>query len=1567
MRVWLKRIGIVLLIPVVLLLLVFVVLYTPPVQNVIIKKAVDYASESTGLDIGFERFRLSFPLNLSVRNAFVKGTENDTLAYLDKLTVEVRLKPLFKGNISVKGVMLEALDLNTGDLLDGVILKGNVGKVYLNADSIILAEERALLNNITLSDADVNLFICDTTIADTTKSSIKWCIDLKKVELNNVAFACEMPCDSVYIDVRVNEAVLSDGFIDLGTGIYCASEFRAKVNEIFYGTDLNEAAPGIDFSHIQVTDVDLALDSLYYGGSTNLYATIRECAAKERSGLVVKSITGHIKSDSVQLEIPSFLLETASSKVQMQAVVPWLSIKDKEPEERLSLNAKVLIDKEDALLVIGNTSKTFQTYYPDTAFTLEVFADGNIEDITLRKFYAELPGAFHLNLTGSVRSLTDERLRTGKINCSVKTQDLDFVAGMFPSMLQQRFQIPDNMSLTGYLTIDKGKYSTEMLLQESLGKIRFSGNYHVFRKSYEAYLKIDSLEPVHFMPGDSIMWLTASIRAKGVGTDIYRASTQAEIEGQISDIYYGHYSISEVTVSGNLKNNHLQAELLSAYPLIKGRISIDGDIEKDKIKGMLIADIDSLDFYGLKMTDSPLSSSFQLFSEVETDLNKTYSLDVTLGNWSLAFENQTVRPKMLTLSFHSNADTTRASFYAGDMNIRLTGNAGLETLADKLTYLSGDVKKQLTRDSTINFQELRPYFPEMSIHINAERDNPLYNFLQGYNTFFETFKLDATISPEEGLNVNSTVLALVKDTLKIDTIRFDIWQDTLGLQYKADVVKKRFRNQDPFKVNANGYIREKDADILVLYVNGKGEKGLHLGANVKKVPDGFDFHFYPEKSVIAFLPFTISKDNYFHFKNLKEMHADLRLEGSLHSSLWIHSDHNDESMNEMMVELNHINLEEISKGFTDLPSLKGMLNATFRYEPDDNSFMIVADGNVDDLYYENGRIGELLLNATYMPVEKGTHQVDIHAFHDMSEIASLSVLYKEGRYEGKIDGIATVDQLPLNMFNAMVPDQMVRLNGSLNGKFDITGTDKKPILSGALKLEKGSAYVVPSSTTLYFDDQQIKMTKNKVKLDKYKIYAQKDNPLVIDGTIDATNTSRPVIDLKMSASNLQLIDAKKTSENLAYGKLFININSTLKGTPQSLRMRGSLRVLGNTNLTYVVPASQLDVEDNFIGLVTFTYFGDTLPRNTIRPYNFVRGARSAAVITGTDVLMTVSIDPVVRIRIDLDEEQSNFVELKGGGDLSLQYTSQGDMSLNGRYTLSDGTIRYSIPVIPLTDFSIKNGSYVDWNGDPMNPFLNISAYTRVRSSVNLDGQSRMVDFNAGIRLRENLDNVSVQFLLEAPTDAVIQNLLTSIGPEEQGKQAVSLLMTGVFLASEGAGSDNMDVGAALSSLLQREIKNMIGSLFGDVPFSFDVNTYDGTQGMGRRVDYIGRFYKDFFNERLNATLGVRYSTNDPVYGNRFFLDDISFGYRFDTDGSRAVNIFRNKEYENMFEGEITKIGASFTLRRKAKRFKDLFNFKKQDAVVVNEEDKKKIDEESVGESEHSESGDGGLESINNGE
>ena len=65
-RKWLKWVVWILLTPIILFAILMVLLYIPPVQNLIRKQATAIASEATGMDISVERIDLRFPLNLLV-------------------------------------------------------------------------------------------------------------------------------------------------------------------------------------------------------------------------------------------------------------------------------------------------------------------------------------------------------------------------------------------------------------------------------------------------------------------------------------------------------------------------------------------------------------------------------------------------------------------------------------------------------------------------------------------------------------------------------------------------------------------------------------------------------------------------------------------------------------------------------------------------------------------------------------------------------------------------------------------------------------------------------------------------------------------------------------------------------------------------------------------------------------------------------------------------------------------------------------------------------------------------------------------------------------------------------------------------------------------------------------------------------------------------------------------------------------------------------------------------------------------------------------------------------------
>lgn len=59
-------------------------------------------------------------------------------------------------------------------------------------------------------------------------------------------------------------------------------------------------------------------------------------------------------------------------------------------------------------------------------------------------------------------------------------------------------------------------------------------------------------------------------------------------------------------------------------------------------------------------------------------------------------------------------------------------------------------------------------------------------------------------------------------------------------------------------------------------------------------------------------------------------------------------------------------------------------------------------------------------------------------------------------------------------------------------------------------------------------------------------------------------------------------------------------------------------------------------------------------------------------------------------------------------------------------------MKYSLPIIPLKTFDIQDGSYIEFNGDPFNPTLNITATENVRTTVNEDREpaARWISFVA---------------------------------------------------------------------------------------------------------------------------------------------------------------------------------------------------------------------------------------------
>ena len=1529
-KIWLKTIGWIVMIPIILVALLVVLLYLPFVQDFAARKVSESVSEAVGMDIHIGKFRVTYPLDLTLQDVYVTDSNRDTLLYVNDLNITVRPVSYKKKELSVSRLLVGEVRIQSKSLIDGMEITGAIGSFEGRADHISLINENVILNQLFLSDASLTIRIDSFPPPDTTGQKLNWKFAVDEIQLERLSVAVQLPADSIQLSSCIENASLLEGKVDLSDERYEAIQLLLSGVTLYFDMGNQPPQKGLDPSHIMFSDVNADIEFIQYH-LNDIQAIIQSLSASERSGLTITQMNGEIQLNEKSIVIPSFAVNTPYSSLSAQIVVPR-ETPAVNPDGFLSTRLTAAVAQKDMELVLGELPDMFAGLRPDNTLTLSCRLEGTMNHLHLQEFRSKWPGVMQLDANGLVREMLDSVSREGMFDLTAAIQGRDMLKNVLPKQYEGRFSMPDTVWLTMQASLQEGNYAANMLLSELQGTLHLTGTYNPTLESYSVDLKADNIAPVHFLPADSILLLTASLQAEGKGTDVFSSRTWTQFSGVLTEMLYKDMSISGISFDGSLKENQISGALSSTYPYVQGNLTVDGMLQKDSLAGMLILDMDTLDLYGMKTTETPFSNSFQVFAEFETDWQKRHQLDVTLGNWDMFLANRTISPKTLILHAKADEDTTRVSLHAGDLGITFTGNTDVATLTDQLAVVSDSVSQQLMRDSLIDFQQLRPLYPLMNLRVEAQRDNPVYNYLQENNIYFDSFNVNASASPVDGLQMDGLLLSLIKDTTRIDTVRLNVRQDMVGINYAFDVVKNRFRRQEAFQVGLKGSLAHRGGDMEIVYRNDQDETGFLIGLRAEKQPDGLNFQLFPTNPILAYQPFTVNDDNYFKVKSLKDMSANLRLTGEGNSLLWLHSIENEGKMQELLAEINSIDLNRISTGFLQMPSLQGMADMSVRYVPEENTFMIVGDANVNNLVYQGGRVGELLLSGVYLPLGKDEHQLDINLFHNQQEVSKLYLLYQPAKNE-QIDGTFEINQMALSTLNPFF-DGMASLNGALQSAITLSGTAQQPVLNGYMQADTTSAYVALTGNRFRFDDQKVEIKDNIIQFNRYGIYAAGNNPLTIDGNIklNMANPAQSMTDIRMAASNMQLLDSRKTNENIVYGRLFVDLrNFTVQGPFNSLVMRGNLNLLGNSNMTYIMKESPLSAKDRMANLVTFTYFRDTIPRR--RTLSGERMVRESGAVEGQDLFLAIRVVPGAKLTVELNEEGSDRIELEGGGDLSYQFTPQGDMLLSGRYTLSGGLIRYNMPVISHKTLRIKENSYIDWSGDPFDPYLNLRATERIRANVSTDGQSsRGVNFDAGVELRQRMENLSLQFTLEALDDASVQNRLTALGAEERSKRAVGLLLTGMYLDEDASGRIKLDMGTALNSFLQSEINQITGDLLKGVDFNFGMAS-DDRLGYGA-TNYSFRFAKRFYNDRLNVVIGGNVWTGNVPNDNNTFINDASIEYRLDPGGNRYAKLFYNRQYENLLEGDITKYGGGIVFRRKIRKLGDLFVFRRRMPVTI---------------------------------
>lgn len=1527
MSKYLKWSGIAVAVPVLLTIILCFLFYFPPFQRWAVKQVTAYASEEMGMQITVGHVGLKFPFDLALENVKVLQPNDslpnvtDTVADIGRIIADIQLLPLLDKQVMVDELTFKLMKVNTADFIPAARIKGNIGHLSVRAHGIDWGKELANIDDAVLKDAALTVALSDTVPPDTTPSKNFWKVNLSRLRVHHTDFTLHMPRQIMSVNTYLGNTTAENVYLDLHKGLYAIRHIDWRDGRLNYDRHGQPKAEGLDYGHLALSQLTVRADSFYYCDS-KLDVKIRETAFKEKSGLTVDGMSGGFAMDSTRLALSDMKLHTqAGTALALDYHMDMNAFDDSIPG-KFSVETKGQIGKQDLITFAGGSlPRKMVRHWPNKPLVVVGGVRGNLQKAHLDHVVLTLPGAFKVKADGFVENLTNTQRLRANVDISAKSRDLGFAAAMLDKELAGTVRIPNNIGFDGRVKVDGHQYESTFTTTQGGGVLQGNVSLNADRMAYQAKLTAKSLPVRNFLPHMQLHPFTGTINAQGEGTDIFSPATKMVAKTKIKSFRYGKYRLDDIDADATIRNGRVITKVNSRNPLIKGDFVVDALIRGKGLHATVFGDFDRLDLYTLGLTEEPLAASACAHLDIVSDLKQRHQVRGSLSDITLHHQTKVYRPENVNLDILTSCDTTHAIVDCGDFQLNMDASGGYERLYRSGLRFAEELQSQL-KNKYIDQERLRAHLPAARIFLISGKDNVVCRFLNYYGYGVDNLFMDMTSSPITGLNGQVQIDSLVVDSFQIDTVRFKFKSDESKMTYAAQFQNGKANPNYVFNAFLDGSVNEKGTYAKARVYDKNDSLGIRLAVQGTMEQNGINLRLFGEKPILGYKEFSVNDSNFIFLGDDRRIRADVRLLAADKTGLEIYSnDDNAEALQDITVSTHHLNIGKVLAMIPYTPDMEGVMNGDFHLILTPSELSVSSTVNVDNMIYEGTSMGDVGTEFTYMPRPDGGHYVDGILTHDGHEVGTLTGTY-QSHGQGVLDATMDFDRLPIALGNGFIPDKIIGFKGYADGSLRIRGSVSSPDVNGEVFLDSTYLFSEPYGVEVRFANDPVAIKNSRLLFENFEVFAHNDRPLNIQGYFDFAHTDSMNLNVRMRAENYLLVDAEENSRSDAFGQAYVNFYGTIRGLLDNLKVRGRLDILGSTNLNYNLKDSPLSTDNQLEGLVEFVNFEDTATQVVSRPP-----------LQGLDVDLNIHIDDGAHVNCFLNADHSNYLDLVGGGDMRLRYNIIDELRLTGRYTIGDGEMKYSLPIIPLKTFTIQDGSYLEFRGDPMNPRLNVTATEEIKTSITGEsGDNRIVKFTSGVVVTKSLQDMGLEFIIDAPEDLNIHNQLQVMSKEQRGKIAVTMLTTGMYLADGNTKGFTMN--SALSAFLNSQINQLSSKALRTLDVSFGVDNAINSSGEFH-TDYSFKFAKRFWNNRLRIVIGGKLSSGVNMENqNQTFFDNVTFEYRLSPTSNQYLNLFYERDDYDWLEGNVSKYGGGFIWKRKLRHFKDIFRFHNDDADML---------------------------------
>ncbi len=1576
---------------VIALLLLPVLLYVPAIQDAVFPVVLREVSKSTGMEITAGRLRLEWPLTVALDDLMIVAAPGDTMVLARDARVQVEPLPLLALDVRVQGD-LEGVRYRLGTPDSIMYLQAMVDKFKLLPSSYDLKRQHINVSRAQLDGGDVLLLFNgqDTTTTPTdTTAPTPLVIDASALQLRNVRYRMSMLPTIDSMDVTVPEAELREGHIDmLARSIHAVSlridsvsatyltpsleylkthpvdsamlvaentvespdsamwtitgdSLRLTGRNAIYAMRGVVPQAGLDMNYLQASDIDIRVDSFYNRG-TSISVPLRRLSATERCGIKFDA-DGVFSMDSVAMRAKGFNISTIFSSLSFDAMMGMGDMAT-DPDVPVSLRANAEIGTPDIALAFPAMQPMLKTLPQSRDITIDADVAGTIGNLVVRNLEAAMRDYFRIGASGSVANVMVPDNIDGHVELYGDLPNVEFAKAMaLPAETARTINIPP-LKLGGDIDMKRGVINGDLAATvASSGELLLKAMWNGRATAYDVALDLDRFPVNSFMPELGVGCVSANVAVDGHGLDFTSPRTYLKAEADIASVVFNKQTYTDLKLWAFLDSGAIKGGVLSLNHDAAFDLTLSGALTPTVYDVTFDGDIHNLDLKALGLSATECRGAFAIDGNARIVPDSAiYDAVLSVNGLDWKMTDMELYTPAIDLMLRANDTSTVASLKNMDLTVDLAADCGLDSMMARMGRVA-TIASSMMVNRRIAVDTLQQALPRMMLTMKSDGGNNLLtNVLSSTDT--KISHLSASIGNDSLITINASASGISAGSTRIDSVTFSAMQHGPYLIYRAAMNNRPGTFDDFAHVNVSGYLGAGGLSAYVDQSNIEGKTGFKIGATVSQTDTTLTLRLTPLNPIISYKDWTLNQDNFITY-NIPEKHLDanLRLSGASGAHLDIYTRHDsltaDHEQEKVILNASGIELADWLSLSPFAPPVTGVAGADIAIDWDPVAKSLSGQGNVslDSLTYGKQPVGSFLFDVGVTTNTAGVIHASTSLMIDSVKVITAVGALNDSTKLNPFDLDFSMIHFPLRIVNPFLPPDMASLEGMLNGEMSITGTLVEPCFDGYLEFDSTAVAVDMIGTKFTFSGEKIPVDSNVVHFNRYAIRGRNDNPLYVDGTVDLHSLTSPMIDLALSASNMQVIGSQRSSGSDVYGKAFMDIDATVHGNLDFMRVNTTLKLLPGSNVTYVMGLAGNDIstlgptDDD---MVRFVQFSDTA----------AVAAADTIANTGLSMMLEAQliIDDGTTLGVDISPDGSNRGQIQGSGTLNFTMNPFSDVRLSGRYTIEKGFVRYTPPFMSEKLFDFQSGSYVAFNGDMMNPILNIHANDVIKANVTEEGQnSRLVNFIVGLAVTGTMQDMDVAFDLSTDDDITIQNELQSMSQTQRANQAMNLMLYNVYTGPGTKASANLS-GNPLFSFLTARLNTWAANTIHGVDISFGIDQYDRTYdgATSTTTSYSYKVSKTLFNDRVKIVVGGNYSTDADTDENfsQNLINDISFEYMLNRTGTMYVRLFRHVGYESILEGEVTQTGVGFVYKRKLRSLRDLFPFRrrKQEPVKLHD-------------------------------